>query len=373
MSSKAVIGLGFGDEGKGVTTEYLCAQKPEDTFVVRFSGGHQAGHKVIKDNKEHIFSSFGAGTLSGCPTYWSEQCTVEPVAFLNEFNTLLTKGVIPKIHINRHCPVTTIYDVFANRNSVEMKHGTTGSGFFKTLKRHGSGLRLTIENLRGMFDRPLKALFEEIRQYHKIEDDLDDEIFLNAVDTLRNMIHRGKITLTDDFVQLKENVVYEGSQGLMLDPHIGHMPHCTPSDITPNGIYSLGQVVDEVFLVTRSYQTRHGNGPMTNEYKPVMLKNNEKETNITNPWQGQFRTSVLDLDQLIHAKTKGIDGIVKSGTKVNLVVTCMDQLDEYKVTYGPDTISLTDGVNFAKLIADGLNIRGDVYINETPESNLKRI
>ncbi len=75
MSNRAVIGLGFGDEGKGVVTEYLCSQDPEHTVVVRFSGGQQAGHKVCKGDTEHIFSNFGSGTLSGCPTYWSEHCT----------------------------------------------------------------------------------------------------------------------------------------------------------------------------------------------------------------------------------------------------------------------------------------------------------
>ena len=80
-----VLGIGFGDEGKGITTDYLChhilRQEGLAPMVVRFSGGHQAGHTVyVKESSEsiikHIFSSFGSGTLRGCPTYLSQFCTV---------------------------------------------------------------------------------------------------------------------------------------------------------------------------------------------------------------------------------------------------------------------------------------------------------
>lgn len=79
------------------------------------------------------------------------------------------------------------------------------------------------------------------------------------------------------------------------------------------------------------------------------------------------------LDQLIHAKTEGIDGIIKPNVKVNLVVTCMDQMDEYKLTYGGELITLTDKENFVKLIADALNVRGNLFMNNSPESNLKEL
>ena len=72
MSHSIVIGLGFGDEGKGITTSYLCKKLEGTKIVVRFNGGHQAGHTVVFNGKRHIFSSWGSGTLQGIPTYWSE-------------------------------------------------------------------------------------------------------------------------------------------------------------------------------------------------------------------------------------------------------------------------------------------------------------
>ncbi|HSY75885.1 MAG TPA: adenylosuccinate synthetase, partial [Bacteroidia bacterium] len=64
-----VVGLGYGDESKGSTTAFLC-QQGSNPLVIRYCGGHQAGHTVIYSGKRHVFSNFGSGTLQGAPTYW---------------------------------------------------------------------------------------------------------------------------------------------------------------------------------------------------------------------------------------------------------------------------------------------------------------
>ena len=67
MSTYVVVGLQFGDEGKGLLTNFLCQESP-NSLVVRYSGGQQAGHTVVLDGKQHVFSNFGSGTLNGNPT-----------------------------------------------------------------------------------------------------------------------------------------------------------------------------------------------------------------------------------------------------------------------------------------------------------------
>ena len=135
MLKAAVIGLGFGDEGKGTTTEYLCSQF-SNPLVIRFSGGHQAGHTVVHDDVSHIFSNFGSGTLSGYPTYWSKYCTVYPFALLNELEILLEKGITPKLFIDPQCPITTPYDKEYNQLSEKKnKHGSCGVGYSATIER----------------------------------------------------------------------------------------------------------------------------------------------------------------------------------------------------------------------------------------------
>ena len=74
MKNFVIIGLGFGDEGKGLITDYFCS-KLKNPLVIRFSGGHQVGHTVIYNDIRHMFSNFGSGTLRNIPTYWSKFCT----------------------------------------------------------------------------------------------------------------------------------------------------------------------------------------------------------------------------------------------------------------------------------------------------------
>ncbi len=359
----AIIGLGHGDEGKGVVTEYLCSQAPNSTIVIRFSGGQQAGHKVCKDSTEHIFSQFGSGTLSGCPTYWSNYCTFEPTGFWKERTILEGKGIHPRFYIHPDCAVTTPYDVFANRE-MEREDGTCGTGFYRTKQRHfRDGLTLTVHDLVSMSLSQLRYRLMEIQRDYESEKLQEESIFLDCVASIR---HWPALTVTETIPNYR-HLVFEGSQGLMLDEHIGHMPHCTPSDVTPRNAMEIAEL-DEVWLVTRAYQTRHGTGPMTNTEHPLCLINTEKETNTHNEYQGEFRKTVLDLDQLIHAKTEGIDKIIQPSTRVNLVITCIDQLSSGKVTLGGEVIINNNMKEFARLIADSLKINGDLYTNTSPYS-----
>ena len=83
-----VVGCTFGDEGKGQVTHALCCdakRKHLKPLVVRFSGGHQAGHTVVTSSGTmHIFSCFGSGTFAKAPTYWTKQCVMDPLQWMRE-------------------------------------------------------------------------------------------------------------------------------------------------------------------------------------------------------------------------------------------------------------------------------------------------
>ena len=88
---RAVIvqGLGFGDEGKGATVDFLTRELAAD-LVVRYCGGSQAGHNVVlPDGRRHVFAQFGAGTLAGAATYLGEQMIVNLPAMHKEAQHLL--------------------------------------------------------------------------------------------------------------------------------------------------------------------------------------------------------------------------------------------------------------------------------------------
>jgi adenylosuccinate synthase len=371
VSVSVVVGLGYGDEGKGLVTDYLCSKDPNNTKVVRFSGGHQCGHKVVRENVEHIFSNFGSGTLLGCPTYWSEYCTFEPIGFLKERRLLLKEGTAPRITIHPECPITTIYDVFVNRHSSEMKHGTTGTGFFRTKKRHyHDKIQFTVKDLVLGSERLIRQKLDSIRSYYDISEDLDLVPFFIACSSLRYLTHCGEIYISDSLIR-SPHLIFEGSQGLLLDKDIGEFPHVTPSDVTPRNAMKMAKL-DEIWLVTRCYQTRHGNGPMTNIGLDLRLTNTEKETNKLNKYQGEFRTSVLDTDQLLYAKIEGIDKVITPLTKVNLVMTCADQVRTYRYTRAGNLFVFSNVDRFVRLVGKKLNINGDLYVNTSPRANTIR-
>ena len=107
MKAYAVIGANYGDEGKGLITDYLCRQV-ENPLVIRFNGGAQAGHTVESpEGVRHIFSHFGSGTLAGAPTYLSKHFVVNPILFNREYDVLVEKGIVPKVYVHPDCLVTT--------------------------------------------------------------------------------------------------------------------------------------------------------------------------------------------------------------------------------------------------------------------------
>src|ERR1700675_846017 len=90
----AIIGANYGDEGKGLITDYLAATSLKTTVVVRANGGAQAGHTVITPDKtRHIFSHFGAGLFSGSDTYLAKHFVCNPILFWKEEKQLVARGL----------------------------------------------------------------------------------------------------------------------------------------------------------------------------------------------------------------------------------------------------------------------------------------
>lgn len=342
-----VLGLGFGDEGKGLTTSYLCSLRKRP-IVVRFNGGHQAGHTVVHRSTRHVFSSFGSGTMQGVPTYWSKYCTFYPTAVVNEYKSLFSKGFQPKLYVHPLCPVTTPYDVEANRRKEkEQKHGSVGVGFGTTLKRQEAFYKLHVQDL--FFPVVLRAKLDNIAKYYGFDVDLTN--FLEDVQDAKQFFDLKE----EDFLT-GYNCVFEGAQGILLDQDFGFFPNVTPSNTTSkNALEIISRIVGNhaiidlnIYYVTRTYQTRHGNGFMSNE-KTLDIKNNENETNRPHEFQGNFRMGDLDPSLINYAITCDMSyhdqllNLIRTGKvaeiKRNLVVTCADQ-------YSIDVLELLTKIDF---------------------------
>jgi adenylosuccinate synthase len=355
----AVIGLGFGDEGKGMVTDYLCSQS-HNAIVVRFSGGHQAGHTVVTEDKRHVFSNFGSGTLRNIPTYWSQFCTIEPIGLIRELQILLSMGLTPSLYIDERCPITTPYEIKHNQEIHELeKHGTCGVGFGATIEREENMHSITAIDLN--YPAVLRIKLNLLQNYYKGYNVSLDEFYA----CIRKIIDSSNIIITSPIYN--EDVIFEGSQGLLLDKDIGFFPHVTRANTGTKNILALDFKPD-LYLVTRAYQTRHGDGIMTNESLPHNIIIDERETNKTNKYQGVFKRSLLDLDLLMYGINKD-DYIRRNKIDATLVITCLDHItNEYRFTHKGNIIYCNNERDFIDKISQIIGIN-NLLLSRNPYSN----
>lgn len=349
MQTNIIIGLGFGDEGKGLFTDFLCRQVPtaDSAVVVRFSGGHQAGHTVADGTgRRHVFSHFGAGSFCGVPTYWSKWCTYCPQAMLSELAALRQLSVEPVLFVDGLCPVTTPYDQLYNqlletaRNA--QAHGSCGVGIGATIERQEAYYHLFAQDLA--YETVFRAKLANIYLYYAQKVALlptAQQAEFAAFDPQKiadYMVNIGyeanrwvRVVNEADFFAQKhfQHYIFEGSQGVLLDKDFGFFPNVTRSNTVSKQavqmVQQYGLPPAQLNYISRGYQTRHGNGFMTNEDLALHLPQpNARETNVTHRFQGKFRQTVLDVDLLNYALRCDAAAFGSQIPK-NLVLTCLDQ------------------------------------------------
>lgn len=343
MRAKIVVDLFFGDCGKGITTDYLSIEKPDNSLVIRFSGGSNAGHNVVIDDKSHIHSNYGSGTLRGLPSYFTEHTCLYLNNLINEKNVLLDKGTIPTLYVNPLTMLITPYDVAYNRlREKKLGHGSCGTGIGATMTRNLNGYKLyAIDLLKyEVFIEKVRAI--EVYYYEKALSEGYDEgdffdLYINNHQTFKELSKNYQdLFLIQPYSIFRNysNLIFEGSQGILLDQNHGIFPHVTYANTTSKNAIELCDKLNildrEIFYVTRCYQTRHGNGWMSNQDK-IDLVNNNKEINVFNEWQKEFKTGEIDYD-LLHYSLE-IDKIYSGNAERNLVVTCLDQRPDFKFDY----------------------------------------
>jgi len=329
-----VIGAGFGDEGKGQTVfDLICDNifkgNPND-YVIRFNGGHQAGHTVVFENHRHVFSNFGCGTFKNIPTYWSKFCTVHPLGLLNEHETLTELGYDPVLYIDPMCPLTLPQDIVLNQTS----HGTVGVGFGQTIQRNEDHFKIYAGDLLNMSVLKQKISMME-KWYYDCDVDMS-EFYDNCKELLS--IKNIKIKRPTDIKQ----PIFEGAQGILLDQDLGFFPHVTRSKTTAcNALQLIKEfnLTDTVLInyVSRTYSTRHGDGPLNNEDLSDLLdlRDDVIETNEFNEHQGSFRKTILDIDLLEYSIKMANLELNDTSIKTRVLFTCSDhhKCDRFFVSY----------------------------------------
>jgi adenylosuccinate synthase len=385
-AAAVIIGAGFGDEGKGLLTDFHAAGFGKNCIVVRFNGGAQAGHTVVTpDGRRHVHSHFGSGTLTGAATFLSRHFVSNPLLFRREAIELEKPGVgSPAIFADERGLVTTPYDMLINQWVENFrgsrKHGSCGVGFGETIERclderfavrisdlaDQAGLRTTIDRIRQKW---VAARLKKLN-VPKLSGEQKDLLFADRlrdefIDTAAEFYAR--IRIARPGILKSSEVVFEGAQGLLLDEDYGWFPHVTRSS---TGLKNAVDVAAEAGIerlncvyVTRAYATRHGAGHLPHELPNKPYAAIEDTTNVPNPHQDNLRFGWLDLDLLSSTIDADFQRYSATpGIKITrqLAVTCLDQLDASAFFMKGNKLCKTFVNDFAAFAGQHTNI-AEVY------------
>lgn len=373
-----IIGANYGDEGKGLFTDYFT-NKFDSVLGVRFNGGAQAGHTVVTpDKKEHIFHHFSAGTISGADTYLTSDFIVNPYVFLKERNIL--KELISNItvYIDPNAKITTPYDVAINHLTEilrgDNRHGSCGLGINETVQRHEFGNIFAtpitcLFNLKGLKDKLILIRDQYIPfrlqqlniDYNSIPNKFK-EVFLNndIIDNFINILLEFKeyvFVLNQAIIHSYKHIVCEGAQGLLLDQNrMEYFPHLTRSNTGIKNVISLigDYYSDKIHItyVTRCYTTRHGAGPLYGTISGKIYERIYDPTNIQNEFQGSLRFAPLDIDLLKKSITQDLMYGFGMNIKRQLAITCLDQPTEDIIIYNNAKLQYHKTENFGEFLCD---------------------
>ena len=308
-----VVGLGYGDEGKGTTVDAMV-RKMGYNIVVRFNGGAQAAHHVYTDDgARHCFAQFGSGSLvPGVRTLLSRCMLVKPDSLFIEGDLLVTKGqpdIFKRLAIDPRALIITPYHVLINRLEEEArceKHGTCGMGIGATAR---DGIEAPEDAIRARHallpNSQLNELMIRLKtrmvvrhpQWLKQIDDVNMNPFIDDLRKMGEFITQPLISSVRDML-CANGVIFEGAQGLLLDEDYGTHPYTTWSRTTPANAVQLlresgNNTVPSILGVSRTFHTRHGAGPIYGEQPDggYMIADDD---NVDGRYQGKLRVGYID-------------------------------------------------------------------------------
>ena len=276
-----VIGLQWGDEGKGKVVDLLTDQVQA---VVRFQGGHNAGHTLVIDGKKTILSLIPSGILhSQVQCLIGNGVVLSLEAFFKEAEMLIGQGVpvFDRLRVSPMCPLILASHVALDRAREKAQGpnaiGTTGRGIGPAYEDKVARRALRVSDL---FHRErFAAKLGEILDYHNFilqryfqTTPIDFQQVLESNLELGERLKPLVADVTGTLEQLSvegRNVLFEGAQGAMLDVDLGTYPFVTSSTTTAGGAAAgsgLGpRRLHEVLGIVKAYTTRVGAGPFPTE------------------------------------------------------------------------------------------------------------
>ncbi|OGT55183.1 MAG: adenylosuccinate synthase [Gammaproteobacteria bacterium RIFCSPHIGHO2_12_FULL_42_10] len=334
-----ILGAQWGDEGKGKIVDFLMHRA---SAVVRFQGGHNAGHTLVINGKKTILKLIPSGIL-----HPNAQCLIgngvvlSPNALLEEIAILKQNGVSieNRLHISDACTLILPYHVSLDRAREaakgDKKIGTTGRGIGPAYEDKVARRAIRFGEL---FDEKiLRNKLEDILHYHNFiltQYHHEEPIALEPLlENLLSIIPQLKpmradvALLLDEYHRTNKNVIFEGAQGTLLDIDHGTYPYVTSSNTTA-GAAAVGsgfgpRYLNTILGIAKAYTTRVGSGPFPTEQNNEVGQHLSKQGNEFGSVTGRpRRCGYLDLVLLKRA--------IQLNSISGLCITKLDVLDGLK-------------------------------------------
>ena len=272
--NKAVIGLQWGDEGKGKIVDYLS----EDfDLVVRYQGGNNAGHTVIVDDTTYKLNLIPSGVIRGKICFLGQGVVLDPNHFSNEYYQIKKKINNSKIYLSSN--ISLILDYHKQLDKInesilntEKKIGTTSKGIGPAYQDKVGRKSIKLYDLKSK-----KIIEEKMHSIKKFYDPILEsfnESKINIEQTIQDLLIFYDVVneLIVDNSQIKKEfknkkILFEGAQGALLDLDHGSYPFVTSSNTVSSNIVigSALQVDYQTVGIFKAYATRVGNGPFPSE------------------------------------------------------------------------------------------------------------
>lgn len=369
MRNVVVIGTQWGDEGKGKIVDWLTDHAQG---VVRFQGGHNAGHTLVIGGKKTVLHLIPSGILrTGVRCYIGNGVVVSPEALMEEVDMLEKGGidVSSRLTISDACPLILPHHIALDQAREAAKGagkiGTTGRGIGPTYEDKVARRALRVQDL--MYRERFAAKLGEILDYHnfvlKHYFKAETVDFNQTLDRAMELGERIKPMIGDvprmlyEANKRGENLLFEGAQGTLLDIDHGTYPFVTSSNCTAGGAATGSGMgpnsLHYVLGITKAYTTRVGGGPFPTELFDDTGRWLSEKGNEVGATTGRARRCGW-FDAAALKRSIQINGIT------GLCVTKLDVLD------GMETVRICTGYKLGGTVCDILPVGAESLTNCEP-------
>ena len=346
MSVDILLGLQWGDEGKGKIVDVLT--KKYD-IIARFQGGPNAGHTLEFEGIKHVLHTIPSGIFhKGVVNLIGNGVVIDPIIFQNEIISIDKLNIeISELLISKKAhlilPTHKLLDAASEKAKGKNKIGSTLKGIGPTYmdKTGRNGLRIGDLNSNNFKDKYIKLRNKhiELLKFYNFEYDLEEieKEWFDSLETLKRFDHIDSENYIHQSINIGKKILAEGAQGTLLDIDFGSYPYVTSSNtIAAGACTGLGiapNQIGEVFGIFKAYCTRVGSGPFPTELSDDTGKHLGKVGNEFGSTTGRARRcGWIDLPALKYAiNINGVTQLMMMKADVLSGINPIKVCTQYKV------------------------------------------